>query len=98
MKCPRVKLLDHQVTWLGLEVHACCSYVSARPELPGVDKVNFSSVAGEFRLRTSEFKTAGLADNTTAAIATHEPFTFKRLVTCPDSYSVRALMKANSCK
>ena len=53
-------------------------------------------VAGEFRLRAGEFKTADLANNTPAAIATHEPFALKRLITRRNSDSVVGLVKISA--
>src|ERR1700753_2362652 len=96
MKCPAIKILDHYVTWLGLQVHACWCQVSARAELLRVGHVNLRSVAGKFRLRTGEFKTARFPNNTTASIATHEPFTFKRGGTRLNKDPIRGLMKVRN--
>src|SRR5580698_4851345 len=98
MSCPAVELQHHQVTWLRLEVHPCGCQVPAWTELLRVGKVNLSRVAGKFWLRTGEFKTARLANNTPASIATHKPFTLKRLVTGVNSHLVLGLMKVSNGK
>src|SRR6185312_5299764 len=98
MKRAAIKVLYRQVTWLGLEVHAFWRQVSARAELLRISYIYPDRVTGKFRLGTGEFKAAYLANNTTGPIATHQPFTLKRLFTGLNSYAVCSLMKAGNSK
>src|ERR1700722_8086486 len=98
MKCPTIKLLDLQVTWLGLKVHAGCCHVAARMELLRVGNINLGRITSEFRLRTGKFETGCLANNTPASIATHEPFTFKGLITGLNGYYISGLLKVSHGK
>src|ERR1700733_10359155 len=93
-----IEFQHHQVAWLRLKVHACWCQVPAWTELLRVDNVNVSRVAGKFRLRAGEFKTADLANNTPAAIATREPFALKRSITGRNSDSVVGLVKISDGK
>src|SRR5580692_10943115 len=95
MKCPAIEVLYRQITWLRLQVHSFRCHVSAWFELLGGGRVNVSRIAGEFRLCTGEFKTAHLANDASASIATHEPLALEGLLTCLDCNSVLALMKVS---
>src|SRR5580693_9263757 len=95
MKCPGIKILQDDITRLGLQVHPCCCCVSAWTELLRVANVYPSGVPGKFWLRTLKFKTACLANNTPAPIATYKPFAFKRLVTCLYCHSFLGLVNVD---
>src|SRR5580698_1264279 len=95
MKCAAIEILDHEIPWLRLQVHARRCHVSAWFELLGIDKVNVSRVAGELRLGAGKFKTAYFANNAAASIATYEPLTLKRPVTGLDRYGICGLLKVS---
>src|SRR5689334_15366826 len=96
MKCTAIKILYHYITGLRLQVHACCGKIAAGFEFFGVGNFNLCGVTREFRFRTSEFKTACFANNTTTTIATYQPFTFKKLVARLYSYFIRCLMNVSN--
>src|ERR1700729_3520783 len=98
MKCPAIKLLDNHVPWLGLEIHACWRHGSALAELLRVGNIDAGSVAGKFWFGTRKFKTARLSHHAAASIATHQPFTFKRLVARLNSNLIFCLMEAGNGK
>ena len=55
-------------------------------------------VAGEFRLRSGEFKTARLANNAAASIATHEPFRFEKMIAGLNRHPILGLLKVSNCE
>lgn len=98
MKCAAIKILHNQVTWLRLQVHTGWGHVSTWAKLFRVGNLDLGGVAGKFRLRAGEFKTARLANDTAGAIASHEPSALKRSVAGLNGDAVFGLIKGSQGK